>query len=66
VLIKINGTESEVSDGLSGQELISIRGLPDKAVMVELNGAIVRRELWKSTQIRPEDCLEIIRIIGGG
>ena len=66
MLIKINGQPAAVADGLSLQTLISTRGLGDKAVIVELNGTLVPRGSWDSIQLKPDDCLEIIRLIGGG
>jgi sulfur carrier protein len=66
MLIKVNGQESEVSKELSIQELISARGLFKSTVIVELNGAIIHRESWANTQIKSDDCLEIIHILGGG
>ena len=66
MLIKINGTESEISDNLSIQDLISARDLPGNVIIIELNGVILRRELWESTKFNPNDNVEIIRLIGGG
>jgi sulfur carrier protein len=66
VMININGMAAEAPEGLSLQDLLSTKGLPDKAVIIELNGAIIRRDLWESTRLGPGDSLEIVRIIGGG
>ena len=66
MLIKINGTESEISDNLSIQDLISARDLPGNVIIIELNGVILRRELWEITKFNPNDSVEIIRLIGGG
>jgi thiamine biosynthesis protein ThiS len=66
VFIKINGTESEISDNISIQSLVSTGNLPEKAIIIELNGTIIQRKLWESTELNPGDSLEIIRIIGGG
>jgi sulfur carrier protein len=66
VLIKINGKTSEVSDSLSILDLISARGLRDKAVVIELNGTVIRRESWGDIRLSPDDSLEIIRLMGGG
>jgi len=65
MLITINGVQSEIFD-TSIRGLISARNLPDDAIIIELNGTIVTRELWESTSLNPDDNLEIIRIIGGG
>jgi sulfur carrier protein len=64
--IKVNGEDSEAPPEMSIQELISARGATQPAVIVELNGAIIHRELWMNTRIQPGDCLEIIHVLGGG
>ena len=65
MFIKINGTESEISNNISIQGLISVKKI-EIAIIVELNGTIIARKLWGSTSLNPGDSLEIIRIIGGG
>ncbi len=66
MLIRINGTESEVADNITIQGLLSARKLTGAAILIELNGAIIARELWENTTLNPDDSLEIIRLIGGG
>ena len=66
MLIKINGTQSEISDNISIHGLVLARKLPGNAIIIELNGTIITRELWENTRLNPDDSLEIIRIIGGG
>lgn len=66
MFIKVNGEDSEISDGITIQDLISARKLAGNASIIELNGTIIAREHWESTGLNPDDSLEIIRIIGGG
>ena len=66
MLIKINGTESEVADNVAIQGLLSARKLTGAAIIIEVKGAIIARELWENATLNPDDSLEIIRIIGGG
>jgi thiamine biosynthesis protein ThiS len=66
VLIKINGAESEIADGLSVRDLLNERKMPGKAIIIELNGELVKRESWDSLKLNSGDHLEIIGIIGGG
>ncbi len=66
MLTRINGTESEVADNVTIQGLLSARKLTGAAIIVEVNGAIIARELWENTTLNPDDSLEIIRMIGGG
>jgi thiamine biosynthesis protein ThiS len=41
-------------------------GLPDRGVLVELNGTALRRDEWPTYTLRDGDTLEIIRIVAGG
>ncbi|MDO8577813.1 MAG: sulfur carrier protein ThiS [Dehalococcoidales bacterium] len=66
MLIKINGTESEIAGNLTLQSLLSTRKLAISAIIIELNGKIIDRELWGNTKLNPDDSLEVIRMIGGG
>ena len=66
MLIKINGTESEIADNLTIHSLLSARNTMGTAIIIELNGKIIDRELWENTKLNPDDSLEVIRMIGGG
>ena len=46
--------------------LIEALSLPDRAVLVELNGVALRRDEWPAQTLKPGDSLEIIRIVAGG
>lgn len=47
-------------------ELIEELGLPPQVVLVEHNGAALRREEWMDCLLEEGDRLEIIRIVAGG
>ena len=66
MLIKVNGTESNVVDNVTIQGLLSARNMMGTAIIIELNGAIITRELWENTKLNSDDSLEVIRMIGGG
>lgn len=66
MLVKVNGSETEIRDNSSVRELLQSRNLKNDRVIIELNGEIIRREQWESRIVNPGDRLEIIQIIGGG
>lgn len=66
MLIKINGMESEVIDNVTIQGLLSARNMTISAIIIELNGTIIVRDLWETTTLNSGDSLEVIRMIGGG
>jgi 8-oxo-dGTP diphosphatase len=41
-------------------------GLNPRLVAVEYNGEILHRQFWETTEMKPDDCLEIVTIVGGG
>ncbi|MBW4039646.1 MAG: sulfur carrier protein ThiS [Acidobacteria bacterium] len=61
----IPGTEKSLQPvDLAG--LVTILGLKEDRVAVELNGNIVTRSAWASTQVLDGDRLEIVHFVGGG
>ena len=66
MLLLINGKPAETADGCSLQELMLDRKLSARAVITELNGQIVQPEQRSQTQLKQNDKLEIIHILGGG
>lgn len=66
MLIKVCGEESQVPDAITIQELITSRNLSGKGLIIAINENVVRRELWTSTMLNPDDNVEIIRIVSGG
>ena len=46
--------------------LIAELGLNPKVIVVEFNGIILNQKKWKHQQVRDEDRLEIVTVVGGG
>jgi sulfur carrier protein len=64
--LTVNGREQEVPDGLSVRALIEHLGLTDGPVAVERNREVVPRAQHESTDLQPDDVLEIVHFVGGG
>jgi len=64
--LTVNGHEQEVPDGLSVRALIEHLGLTDGPVAVERNREVVPRAQHESTDLQPDDVLEIVHFVGGG
>ncbi|NLZ17716.1 MAG: sulfur carrier protein ThiS [Desulfobulbaceae bacterium] len=47
-------------------ELIDHKGLHKEALIVELNGAIIKQEQWPATTLQDGDQLELLNFVGGG
>ena len=65
--IRLNGIEETV-ERATVVDLLRARGIDPAArgVAVALNGAVVRRADWPSTEIKAGDALEIVRPFSGG
>ncbi len=63
--IRINGEMEEVPDNSSVEDVLNSRRVKG-AVIIELNGEIVKRENWASSRLNSDDNLELVRMIGGG
>jgi thiamine biosynthesis protein ThiS len=63
--IVINGRQESCSPG-SVAELVAARDLPPDALVVELNGEIIRQEQWPQVRLGDGDRLELLSFVGGG
>jgi sulfur carrier protein len=63
----INGEDANSKDGISVSELLVEQNvkMPDM-VSVELNGNIVRREIFDTTNLNEGDKVEFLYFMGGG
>ena len=65
-MIWLNGQPTSVEARLLLSSLIDSLDLSGKRVAVELNGEIVSRNAWATTQLLAGDRLEVVHAIGGG
>jgi sulfur carrier protein len=63
--LQING-EARACAAREIAALVAELGLPAQAVLVEHNGAALRRDEWPGRTLSEGDRLEIIRIVAGG
>ena len=64
--ITVNGTATEIPDGLSMAGLIDQLQLNGRRLAVEINEALVPRSLFESHRLAADDRVEIIHAVGGG
>jgi sulfur carrier protein len=63
--IRLNGELRAVASS-SLSDLLSELRLEGRPVAVELNKAVIYREDYSRTKLRPGDSVEIIQFVGGG
>ncbi len=63
----VNGKDVNSKDGISVSELLIEQNVKmPEMVSVELNGSIVRRENFDSTDLKENDKVEFLYFMGGG
>ncbi len=63
--IKINGKVEEV-EAVTIEQLISDLGQPVNQIVIDYNGAVVKREDWATKVLTEGASLEILKFVGGG
>lgn len=66
VNIVINGDNKKLEKEISLFDLLQNLKLDTKKVAIELNREIIPKSLYKNTDIKDKDILEIVHFIGGG
>lgn len=66
IQIEVNGRAREVSAGRTVAQLLEELEVDRRAVVVEVNRRIVRREELDRVTLEPEDRVELVHFVGGG
>ena len=64
--MKVNGEKFDFREGMTVSNLIAEMGFSEAMVAVELNLDILPRESFSSTVLKENDCIEVVRFVGGG
>jgi sulfur carrier protein len=64
--LQVNGEIHPCSPQTTLPQLLVQMGLNPRLLAVEYNGEILHRQFWDETEIKPNDRLEIVTIVGGG
>ena len=64
--MKVNGEIFEFKEGMTVSNLITEMGFSEAMVAVELNLDILPRDSFSSTVLKENDCIEVVRFVGGG
>ncbi|MFN3813359.1 MAG: sulfur carrier protein ThiS [Aquificaceae bacterium] len=68
MVVRINGEEREVGQGMSVLELLSHLGVAykDVGLAVSINGEVILKKDYQSKYIQEGDSVEVIHLVGGG
>ncbi len=64
--VTVNGESRAVAEGTTLRELLAQLGLDPRAVVVEHNRRIVRRDALAATRLAGGDTIELVHFVGGG
>ena len=65
-ILNINGLKYLFKTTLTILELMDYLGFNKNVIVIDYNGIILERNLWKKTYLKNGDFLEILSIAGGG
>jgi sulfur carrier protein len=66
MIVKINGQDVEIAEGVAIEEFLAQRKINPKSVVVEYNRRILKPQEWREAILKEDDSLEIISFVGGG
>jgi thiamine biosynthesis protein ThiS len=66
VTVTVNGADRAVPAGATVAELLASLGLAPEQVAVELDCALLSRDLHASTALAGGESLEVVTLVGGG
>ena len=64
--LKINGSKYLYQAPFTVLDVINYLGFNTKLIVVDLNGFVLKKQLWETTNLKNQDALEILSIAGGG
>lgn len=64
--VTINGKEETFAEQMTLNDIVQLRKLNPKVIVLEYNGEITSQDDWNSIILKEEDVLEIVSFVGGG
>tara|TARA_B100000475_G_scaffold57438_1_gene39807 strand:+ start:290 stop:505 length:216 start_codon:yes stop_codon:yes gene_type:complete len=65
-IFSINSSNYIFESTITLMELLNYLGFNENVIVIDYNGLILEKKLWKKTYLQNNDCLEILSIAGGG
>ncbi|NUT47507.1 MAG: sulfur carrier protein ThiS [Saccharothrix sp.] len=66
MMAKVNGLDRELADGSTVATVLALLDAPGKGVAVALDGEVVPRTAWGSTEVRDGAVVEVLTAVQGG
>jgi len=65
-MLKINGLNYVCTAVLTILDVVTYLGFNKNVIVIDFNGILLEKNLWKKTFLRNKDSLEILSVAGGG
>jgi sulfur carrier protein len=62
----VNGTEWELPEGTTVEDVLRRLGAPETGIAVACRGEVVPRPSWSDTPVRDGDQIEVLTAVQGG
>ena len=66
MIVTLNGAECEIEDGMTVAALITARTGSSRGTAAVVDGAVVPRSAWETTELRAGQAVELITAVQGG
>ena len=61
----VNGKQREVDLPINLEHFLEENDIEPRLIAIEYNGAIIKRDLWSSVNLKAGDQLEIVHMVAG-
>lgn len=65
-MIRLNGDSISGCEGITVEELVNRQNFNKSRIAVEINGTIMPKKDYETTQIQENDVVEVVSFVGGG
>lgn len=65
-MITLNGNTVSDHEGITLEELIRRQNFVKSRIAIEINGRIISKREYETTQVQDGDVIEVVSFVGGG
>lgn len=65
-MITLNGNTVSDHEGITLEELIRRQNFVKSQIAIEINGKIISKREYETTQVQDGDVIEVVSFVGGG
>lgn len=65
-MITLNGNTVSDSEGITLEEIIRRQNFVKSRIAIEINGTIISKKEYETTQVQDGDVIEVVSFVGGG